>query len=146
MLTRWSDFGFGDLDRQLASLDLLRREMDRFFGDPAGSRRFGPRMHVREEPDTYVLSAEVPGLDHDDIQIDLHGDTVTVRGERTIEPPQGYSVHRRERGGIRFSRSFTLPHPIDPDATHATVQNGVLTLTLTKAPESRPRRISVQPR
>jgi HSP20 family protein len=61
-----------------------------------------------------------------------------------VAPPEGYSVHRQERTASRFSRSFTLPCAVNGDAISASLEHGVLTVTLPKAPESQPRQITVK--
>jgi HSP20 family protein len=66
-----------------------------------------------------------------------------LQGSRRVEAPQGYDVHRRERGAYEFTRSFTLPVKVDADQAKATLKNGLLTLTLPKAPEVQPRQINV---
>jgi HSP20 family protein len=67
-----------------------------------------------------------------------------VRGERKVEPPQGHSTHRSERTSYRFARTFELPSKIDSDRVDARLENGVLTVSLPKAPEAQPKQISVK--
>lgn len=142
---------FGDFDRTFALLDeLLRARVDRARGDDTGwgSELFAtdvwPRVNVLDTPAAIVVRADVPGLSDKDLQVEIMGDTLSLRGERRVEVPEGYSVHRRERGGFKFSRSFTLPARISAEQTTASVKDGVLTLTLAKAPEARPRQIAVR--
>ncbi len=145
---------FDDLDRTFATMDHLRRRMDRLFDDyePAKERsrsvermwsgRF-PRLAFADKGETLVLEADLPGLGDKDVQLEVHQDVLTLRGERRQDAPQGWFVHRQERAPVKFSRSFTLPCKIDPEKSTATLKNGVLTLTLTKATEARPRQIAV---
>ena len=79
-----------------------------------------------------------------DIQLSIHQDVLTLSGERKQEVPQGYFVHRQERAPLKFARSFTLPCKVDPEKSTATLKDGVLTITLPKAPEAQPRQISVK--
>lgn len=158
MLTRWSDFGFGDLERTFDVLGDLRRRMDRLFedadtgyyptllgGDGARLRAGGwPAANLYDTGDTFVVQALVPGVDEKDLEINLTHDSLTITGDRRIEEPEGYSVHRRERGAIRFSRSYTMPSKVDPEKTTATLKNGLLTVSVFKAPESKPRKIAVK--
>jgi HSP20 family protein len=141
----------GDFDRTFALLDeLLRRRVERPSSDEASwapdafATDVWPRVNVRDAGASVVLEADVPGLSDKDLQVEVTGETLTLRGERKVEVPEGYSVHRRERGGFKFSRSFTLPHRIAADQTTASVKDGVLTLTLAKAPEAQPRQIAVR--
>jgi len=128
----------------------LRREMDALlgrFGSRATGDQWGvfPATNLYEAGDHYVLTAELPGVSPDDIQVSLEGSTVTLRGERKINyDNEGTSAHRRERQSGSFRRAFELPLAVDPDKVEAVHKNGVLMLRLPKAPESQPRKIAVQ--
>ncbi len=149
MLTRFSDFndwpsfGFADFGR--APHTQLRRELDRLFGDFERAVAPGSTpVHFEDDGTNFVLRAGVPGLTESDVQISVAGNTVTLRGERKVEVPEGHSVHRRERSGVRFAKSFELPARVDADKVTATLKHGVLTLTLPRAAEAQPRQISVK--
>ncbi|MCK6588252.1 MAG: Hsp20/alpha crystallin family protein, partial [Polyangiaceae bacterium] len=71
-------------------------------------------------------------------------DVLTLKGERKSDAPQGYTAHRRERAPIQFARSFSLPCRVDLEKTSAVVKDGLLTVTMAKAPEAQPRQIQVQ--
>jgi HSP20 family protein len=153
MWTRWSDldrlFGWEEYDRSLSLLDQFRRATNRLFEEApvrGALRATWPATNLYDGGDTLVLTAEVPGLTEKDIEVQLNRDTLTLTGERRTEAPQGYSVHRRERLPLRFSRSFTLPCRVNAEKASAVVQNGVLTITLAKAPEAQPRQITVSAR
>lgn len=152
MLNRFSDF-----DRTFAIMDELRRRMDRLFEEydaPARAQlrgefdqlpryAMGPRIHLFDTGKAFVVKADLPGMTEKDVQISLNQDVLTLTGERKSDAPEGYVVHRKERNPARFSRSFTLPSKVDPEQTSAVLKNGVLTLTLNKAPEAQPRQIAV---
>lgn len=157
MLTRWNDFA--PLSRFAArdfsapdSFDALRREMNRLFydfetglpGAPFDDAAVWPRASLDDNGNALVFRAEVPGLNERDIELNIDGATLSLKGERKDTAPEGYSVHRKERRAYRFARSFSLPTKIDPDAVEATLKNGVLTVTLPKAKEAQPRQISVR--
>ena len=151
MLTRFSDFndwpsfGFADFGRAQAPHVQLRRELDRLFGDFERASTPGPAaVAFEDDGSNFVLRADVPGLTESDIQISVAGNTVTLKGERKLEVPEGHSVHRRERSAVRFAKSFELPARVDADKVTATLKLGVLTLTLPKAAEAQPRQISVK--
>jgi HSP20 family protein len=153
MLTRFSDFndwpsfGFADFGRNYAPQRELRRELDRLFGsfDAQSSYVPGPgNVTFEDDGSNFVLRADVPGLSESDIEINLAGNTLTLRGERKLEVPEGHSVHRRERSAVRFAKSYELPARVDADKVNATLKHGVLTLTLPKAAEAQPRQISVK--
>ena len=147
MLTRWTDF-----DRSVTAMDEFRRRMDRLFDEVDGRRLPGysgqeapwPRANLWDTGANLVFTAEVPGLTEKDLKLTVHQDVLALEGERKVQAPEGYSVHRRERVGFRFARSFTLPCAVDMERTAASVKNGVLTVTLPKAPEARPRQIQVR--
>ncbi|MGH7289078.1 MAG: Hsp20/alpha crystallin family protein [Myxococcota bacterium] len=128
----------------------LRREMDdlfeRFgaFAPTLAARGAFPPVNLYETEDAYVLTAEVPGLAPEELEISLEGTTVTLRGERKTAPEEGASVHRNERPAGAFRRAFDLPVPIEADKAEAVHRHGVLTLRLPKALEHRPRQISVK--
>lgn len=156
MLTR-----FNDIDRTFAAVDRLRRRMDRLFEEQEQARGYlraplfeeaertwngdrAPRLTVTDTGPALVLRAELPGFGDKDVQISLHQDVVTLAGERRATVPEGYVVHRQERAAFKFARSFSLPMKIDPEKSVATLKDGLLTLTLTKAPEAQPRQIAVK--
>lgn len=142
-----------DLDRTFRLMDQLRRRMDRVLDDfdqnaeSVGLRVAAgnfPRTNLIDTGSALVLEADLPGLSDKDVSVTLNQDVLTVSGERKTEVPEGYGVHRRERLPLRFSRSYALPSKIDPEKTQAVMKDGVLTITLEKAPELRPREISVR--
>jgi HSP20 family protein len=142
---------FGDLDRTLALMDELRRRMDRVWDDfdgglsPAVSPSAAwPRINVFDAGSNLLLRADVPGMSDKDLQISLHSDSLSVSGERKADAPEGYSVHRQERTAVKFARSFTLPCKVNAEQAAASVRDGVLTITLPKAPEAQPRKISIR--
>ena len=127
----------------------LRRRMEEFFGNVGGERasmaRSGvhPPVNLYETTDGYVVTAELPGLRVDDIDITVERDRLTLRGERRIEHPADASLHRVERRGGAFRRTIQLPLEVDGEKVEAVYRNGVLTLRIPKAPEHQPRRIAV---
>ena len=147
MLTRWYD-----IDRELAAFDEMSRRMERLFGDgwSRDPRYFGrartgswPRVNLFDTGTALTAIVEVPGLNQDTIKVEVHNDVLTLAGERTVEPPEGYRAHRVERGTRAFSRSFGLPTAVDAEKTKATLADGLLTVTMEKRAEAQPRRITV---
>jgi HSP20 family protein len=142
-----------DLDRTFRVMDRLRRRMDRMLDDfdqsaeSVGLRLSAgnfPRTNIHDTGSAFVLTADLPGLTQADVKLTLTQDVLTLSGERKVDAPEGYSVHRRERLPLRFSRSYSLPARIDPERAAATMKDGVLTITLEKAAEVRPLQISVR--
>jgi HSP20 family protein len=146
----------GDYDRTFSMLDELRRRMDRMWQDwdadepglstQLSSSQAWPRVNVFDTGSALVLKADVPGVHEKDLQISINQGALSISGERRGDAPEGYAVHRQERGAVNFSRAFALPVPVDADKTTATIRDGVLTITLAKAPEAQPRKIGVQAR
>jgi HSP20 family protein len=147
---------FSDLENTLALMDELRRRIDHVWEDfdpswqgttstPRSlSASAWPRINLFDGGSSLVLKADVPGLSDKDVQVTLNEGGLSISGERTVAPPEGYSVHRQERSHVRFSRSLALPCKVNPEQTTASVKNGVLTITLAKAPEAQPRQIAVR--
>jgi len=146
MLTGWMD-----IDRSFALLDDFRSRMDQVLQDLETGRRYPvthtstwPRLNVFDTGEALVVRAEIPGVSRDDLQLSGSQDSLTIRGERKIEAPEGWSVHRQERAPLRFSRTLTFPMKVDADATRADLKNGILEVILPKAPEVKPRAIDVK--
>jgi HSP20 family protein len=100
-------------------------------------------MDLHETADQYVITAELPGLLRQDLEIQFQDSRLTLSGVRR-ESSSGYEqYHRIERGHGSFSRTFRLPAAIDADAITADLQDGVLTVTCPKATDSSTRRIHV---
>jgi len=121
----------------------LERMLETAFGT-TGSRLFPP-VNVFDAGDAYVVKAELPGVSPDKIDIELEEDTVTLRGERSFsEPNQEAAYHRRERGTGRFRRVVRIPGRLASDEVKAEYRDGVLTVRLPKAKETRPRRVQIE--
>ena len=147
MLTRWSD-----LDRAFSMMDDLQRRMNRVIeGYDAGrwptparaTKGSWPPINLYDAGDDLMIKALVPGLSEKEIQISGNQEVLTISGERKVDAPEGYSVHRQERGNVKFSRSFTFPCRLDMERASASVKDGVLTIKLAKAAEAKPRQITV---
>jgi len=131
----------------------LQSEMNRLFntffgeapaGDAANFRRWVPAMDLMETDDHFVLRTDLPGLNEDDVSIELEDNVLTVSGERKSEHEErreGY--HRVERASGRFSRTLTLPEGVNPDAIDASFDRGVLEVRIPKPEERKPRRVSI---
>ncbi len=113
------------------------------FGPAADG--FHPALDVSETDDAVVVRAELPGVDPKQIQVSVHGDLLELRGEKKQEQEleeKGY--YRVERSYGSFSRSLKLPAKVDAQNVEAEAKDGVLTLTLPKRAEAKPRRIKVK--
>lgn len=142
----WPRISYGSAWNPWREFDRLQDEMNRLFPRRGEAQTFDfPAMNVWTGPEDVVLTAELPGVEPDKIDISVAGDTVTVRGSRALEEPkQGESFHRREREAGQFARSLKLPFEIDSAKVDAKFSSGVLTVTLPRAEVEKPKKISVR--
>ncbi len=140
MMTRWEPF------RDLAR---IQDEMARLFED----RRFGagesvgwtPACDIYEDEEAVALRFELAGVDPKDVEIRFENGVLTLKGERKLEHEEKReSYHRVELNYGTFTRSFSLPATVDAEKIRAESRNGVLTVTLPKKPEAKPRSIQVK--
>jgi len=135
-------------------LSLLRDEIDRLFDSPldaltSNSQQFLngwlPTIDLYEDRDHLVLKAELPGMKKEDIDISLHGEVLTLSGERKEEETfDKAETYRAERFLGRFQRTLTLPVRVDASKVQAAYKDGILTVTLPKAEEAKPKQIEVK--
>ena len=126
--------------------------MGRLFSDFLGDfdtgsfadRRACPGLNVWEDGDNLYAEAEVPGLRKDDLEIQVTGRQLTVKGQYQPDDDDERVFHRRERVTGSFTRLLTLPSDVDADSVEATVKDGVLSIVLPKAQASRARKIAVK--
>ena len=124
----------------------IQNEMNRLFHSASSGWAGGfPAVNVYAGSDGAVITAELPGVREDDLDITVHRDTITLRGERKPQAESGSAYHRRERGVGAFVRTFSLPFQVDPDKVEAEMRDGVLRLTLERHESDRPKRIAVRP-
>jgi HSP20 family protein len=101
-------------------------------------------LDISETENEFVVKASLPGIKPEDVQITIHGDTLLIRGETKAElDKKGQTWHVRERRVGAVQRSVSLATPIGADKAQATFEHGVLTLTLPKAEEAKPRQIKI---
>lgn len=128
----------------LRDLLALHEQLGHLVGTDAPG--WTPPVDLYETPREFVLTAELPGLQRDQIEIHAEDSRITVRGARAAGPDREIpceQYHRVERGHGRFSRSFALPESIDVEAITADLKDGVLTVTMPKAGDRAARRIAV---
>lgn len=118
----------------------IQQKLDRYAPGLSG---WTPAVDIQETPDQYIVTAEVPGMSRDDLDIRVHDGRITIAGVRRERPRQCEQYHRVERGHGSFSRTFSLPVPVDSDRVTADLRDGVLTVTCPKADDNAARRIQV---
>ncbi|MCI0455331.1 MAG: Hsp20/alpha crystallin family protein [Candidatus Dadabacteria bacterium] len=139
----WKDFG------------TLQERINRMFGDtmrtfyPTDGEElvkgtWAPAVDIHETDDSFVVSADLPGLNKEDIQIDLKDNTLTLMGEKKFQDKVSKDNYLRvERSYGSFFRSFTLPQNVDPEKIKAKYKEGVLEVTIPKKEEAKPKQIKV---
>lgn len=137
-------------NRPFREFDRLRRQMDELYGalsggtHPMPSAGLFPLTNVTEDNENYYVRSELPGIKSDDLDIQVTKECISISGERKI-PEEGNNAkyHRRERESGKFSRSISLLGKVDVNKVEASMENGVLKVTIPKSEASKPRQIKV---
>lgn len=134
----WGDWG----ENEDSPFHALRKQVDTLFEDfdsgiPLRGGNFAIRTNVSETDSEICITAELPGIEMSDVDVEITGDSITIKGEKKSEKDEngeedGRTFHRIERSAGSFMRSTRLPFDIDPDKVVADVKNGVLTVTVPK--------------
>lgn len=130
-------------------MDRLQRDMNRLFDDLYPSRMRTapsfPAVNVWADEESVIVTAELPGMNKDDIELNVLDNTFTLSGERKFEPlPENAHYHRQERGQGKFTRNMQLPYKVNANKTKATFKNGVLEVKLPRAEEDKPKKIAIK--
>jgi HSP20 family protein len=130
-----------------------QRDFDRLFRDAFSSqhgetelstRSWAPPVDIYETEEAIVLKAELPGVDPKDVEVRVEDNTLYLKGERKFEKEvKEQNYHRVERSYGSFARSFSLPNSISTDKVRAEFKDGLLTLTMPKREESKPKTIKI---
>ena len=137
----------------IGRLSDLRDEIDRLFESPLTELTrtsqllsgWTPPLDVYEDKDHFTVKAELPGMKKEDIEVSFHDGSLSISGERKTETKhEDAEVYRSERFFGRFQRTVSLPATVAADKVKATYKDGVLTITLPKAEEVRPKTITVK--
>src|SRR5947199_7076756 len=140
-LSNWPTFG---------RLSNLRDELDTLFELPFWSNLgrqtqlfsgWTPALDLYQNNDNLIAMVELPGMRKEDIEISLHDGMLTISGERKMETQEGDKAERSERYVGKFRRSITLPTRVDANKVSATYKDGILTVTLPKAEEAKPKQL-----
>jgi HSP20 family protein len=152
-LVRWNPAR--ELERWAPDFFGVQREINRLFDDSfrggmqaeeaLGRSYWSPAVDIAERDNEYVVKVELPGVNKDDVKITLESNILTIRGEKKQEKEEkGENSHRLERSYGSFQRSFTLPTIVKNDKIDAVYRDGILTVTLPKAEEAKPKQIEVK--
>lgn len=147
-IVRWEPFR-----ELLTTQDRLNQLFNQTFGQALASegqedvsnRVWAPAVDIYETEQNLVVKAELPGVDPKDVEVRIENQTLFIRGERKFEKDvKEQNYHRVERSYGAFARSFTLPNTVNAEDVKAEYKNGILTLTLAKREEAKPKTIKIQ--
>jgi HSP20 family protein len=132
----------------VSPFDVFNQAFNQFLrteGDTQESTRaWAPAVDILETPEAYEVKAELPGIPKEDVHISVENNILTLKGERKFEKDESKeNYHRIERTYGAFARSFNLPTRVDHDRVQARFDNGVLTISVPKAAEAKPKRIEI---
>jgi HSP20 family protein len=136
--------------KPIDEVDRLRQEVDNLFGSflsgtESSFSRVYPALNLSEKDNTLYVRAELPGVKPEDLDISVVEGRLLIGGERKIDvEEQKASYHRREREAGFFRRTIGLPVKVDTSMVAASMKNGVLTITLPKSEEAKPKKITVK--
>jgi HSP20 family protein len=142
LLTRFNPFASSVWDQLQRMQNQLNRPMEHWGSDDYATF---PPVNVREEDEALHVLAELPGMNLDDLEIFVTGNTqLTIKGERKPPHPPKATQHRQERPFGKFVRTLALPFPVDEAKVEAKLENGILTIHLPKHEVARPRKIPIK--
>jgi len=138
-------FPFFDMGKTLEEMDRVLGRMGRPLGLRSVPRGTFPAINIYQQEDAIVLTAEVPGLQPEDLELTVLNESATLAGRRAeTDRPQDNRFYRRERPIGPFSRTVALPEKINPDSVQAEYRNGILTVRMAKAEEAKVRKIAIK--
>ena len=136
---------FPDIDRALEDMT----SMFDIFSGPLGLRSVPrgafPAISISDTEDALIVTAEIPGINPDDIELSVLENSINIKGSRNVDQPaQGQRYYRRERPAGEFDRTVSLAEKVDPEAVTASCKNGILTVKMPKAKKTKARTISIK--
>jgi HSP20 family protein len=123
-------------------LSWLTQDFEEVLGN--GRETWVPALDIREDAERFTVEVETPGLKHDDIEVTFSNDQLVIKGGRKWEKAEGTTWHRRERGYGTFERTVTFPTAVDSGKIDASFKDGVLSIALPKAEETKPHKVQVK--
>ncbi|HSF67110.1 MAG TPA: Hsp20/alpha crystallin family protein [Nitrospiraceae bacterium] len=129
----------------VGSKEAFEANVDRLFDDAIrGSSAWEPKCNVYEDDGRFCVQMAVPGLSVNQLNAQIEGDTLRVKGERKCQGSEGTTWYVRELEEGTFTCAFQLPAHVDRDAVHASYEQGMLTITCPKREEAKPRQVEIQ--
>lgn len=136
-------FPYYDVSKTLDEMDRILNAVNRPLGLRSVPRGTFPAVNVYDQGSKALLTAELPGVDPNKLEVTVLNDTVTLKGERSTDTEKADQVYRRERPSGSFERTLTLPASINPDSVRAEYKNGILKVTMEKAESEKARKIPI---
>ncbi|MGB0761517.1 MAG: Hsp20/alpha crystallin family protein [Rubripirellula sp.] len=134
-------------DNAFAQMNRLRTELEKVFGadlKSCGSAQVHPKVNIWDDADSFLLEAELPGVELQDVEIFVReGDQLSLKGERKHRDAEPKAWIRNERLKGKFLRTFKLPCSVDVEAVNANMKDGLLRIRLPKAASHQPRKIEI---
>ncbi len=130
-------------------LSLLSQEMERLFGDFNSGMAIGNTPYheavfsLRKSEDAVTVTAELPGVAADDVEVTTENGQVTIVAKRKLSVPDGFEAHRTERRGFQLSRTFAVPRDYSTENITAHLKDGLFTLTVPRGEKPEPKKITV---
>ena len=138
------DWNLGEFDRMRRDMARLQDAMTRGLFREGAPRMF-PLVNIAQDKDNLYVRAELPGVAASDLDVSVKDNSICISGKRELPvESENVSYHRRERSGGSFSRSIEMPVPFDRDRVDASFENGVLSIALPLAEETKPKQITVK--
>lgn len=142
MISRWDPF------RDLSVLQdrinrVFNEQLNRGEGEASSARTWAPVVDILETENDLMVRAELPGMNRDDIDIEVTSESLTIRGERRFDEATRDRYIRIERPYGPFQRSFSIGVPVQPDKVKASYKDGVLEVSIPKAEEVKPKKIKI---
>jgi len=126
-------------------LNWWKRQVDQLWnGALVAEPAAYPALNLWDDGENFYVEAELPGFKIEDIDLAVAGCDLRIRGKREMQAGKDWAVHRRERPSGEFARAITFPAEVDADRVQAALHDGVLQVTLPKAPAAKPRKINVK--
>lgn len=147
-LTRWEPVNdIANLGQRMDRLfdEMMGRGLRRIADEDRIRGSWSPAVNIMEKEDAILITADLPGMKGEDVEVSVDNGVLTIRGERKLEEAtEGETYHRIERVYGVFERTFTLPNSVDPGKIEAKFTNGEMVVTLPKREESKPRSVKVK--
>jgi len=141
-LQRWSPFF--DVQKTLDEMDRMLNAVGQPLGLRSVPRGTFPAINVYDQGNAAVLTAELPGVKPEDVELTVLGDAITLKGERKSDRTDGERYYRQERPTGAFERTVTLPTPIDPDSVKAEYRDGILTVHMEKEEKAKAKKVQIR--